>query len=258
MIASGSALRNEALLENAFLVHIEPVSPGPIDPPLALSIPNLRIVNMDSPVNKRVFSQCSSASRRSRSPRILSTVKDLVQRPTAKFVSQKAPGSARSKNAAFNHDDGANTVKSSRRAAQKAYSPPEMSWKRRGHTPEMDEYLTLTELESLWNKQDSCALCVYAPQNVTQYTFQEAVELPLIAKHELRPRSMESTRSEPVQRDHTPQITVQDDSSIVNGAVHPALRPSPHLSDDEIPTYKPLPPRLLISVPNTDWTYGRS
>ena len=212
---------------------------------------------MDSPVTKRGFSQCSSAPRRSRSPRILSTVKDLVQRPTTKFVSQKASGSARSKSANFHYDDGANAGKSSRRAAQKDHSPPEMSWKRRGHTPEMDEYLTLTELESVWNKQDSCALCVYAPQNVTEYTFQEAVELPLIAKHELRPRSIESTRSVPVHRDRIPQITVQDDSTIVNGAVHPALRPNSYLSDDEIPTYKPLPPRLVISVPNTDWTYGK-
>lgn len=213
---------------------------------------------MDSLVNKRGFSQCSSAPRPSRSPRILRTVKDLVQRPTTKFVSQKTPRSARSKSAAFHYDDGANTGKSSRRAAQKDHSPPEVSWKRRGHTPEMDEYLTLTELESVWNKEDSCALCVYAPQNVTQYTFQEAVELPLIAKHELRPRSMESTRSEPVQRDPIPQKTVQDDSAIVDGAVHPALRPNSHFSDDEIPTYKPLPPRLVISVPDTDWTYGRS
>ena len=213
---------------------------------------------MNSPVTKRGFSQCSSAPRRSRSPRILSTVKDLVQRPTTKFVSQKAPGSARSKSADFRYDDGANAGKSSRRAAQKDQSPPEVSWKRRGHTPEMDEYLTLTELESVWNKQDSCDLCVYAPQNVTQYTFQEAVELPLIAKHELRPRSMESTRSEPVQRYHIPQITVQDDSTIVNGTVHPALRPNSYLSDDEISTHKPLPPRLVISVPNTDWTYGKS
>ena len=38
MIAFGSALRNEALLENAFLAHIEPVSPCPIEIPPALSI----------------------------------------------------------------------------------------------------------------------------------------------------------------------------------------------------------------------------
>ena len=258
MIAFGSALRNEALLDSASLAHIEPVFPRPIDLPLALSISNLKVVDMYSPVNKRGSSQCSSSSRRSRSPRILSTVKGLVQRPTTKFGSHKRPGSARSKSDAFHGDDGANAGKSSCCAAQKDRSPTETSWKRRGQTPEMDEYLTLTELESVWNKQDSCGLCVYAPQNVTQYTFQEAMELPLIAKHELRPRSMESTRSEPAQRDRIPQINVQDDSTIIDGAVHPALRSSFYLSDVELPKYKPLPPRLVISVPNTDWTYGGS
>ena len=258
MIAFGSALRNEALLDNAFLAHIEPGFPRPINLPLALSVSNLKVVNMDSPVNKRGSSQCSSSPRRSRSPRILSTVKGLVQRPTTKFVSQKRPGSARSKSDAFHGDDGANAGKSSRCAAQKDRSSTEISWKRRGQTPEMDEYLTLTELESVWNKQDSYGLCVYAPQNVTQYTFQEAVELPLIAKHEFRPRSMETTRPEPVQRDRIPQMNAQEDSTIIDGAVHPALRPNSYLPDVELPTYKPLPPRLVISVPNTDWTYGRS
>lgn len=121
----------------------------------------------------------------------------------------------------------------------------------------MDEYLTLTELESVWNKQDSCGLCVYAPQNVTQYTFQEAVELPLIAKHEFRPRSMELTRSEPAQSDRIPQINVQDDSTIIDGAVHPALRPNFYLSEVDSPTSKRVPPRLVIPVPNTDRTYGK-
>ena len=213
---------------------------------------------MVSPVDKRGSSQYSSSPRRSRSPRILSTVKGLVQRPTIKFVSQNRPGSARSKSDAFHSDDGANAGKSSRCAAQKDRSPPETSWKRRGQTPEMDEYLTLTELESVWNKQDSCGLCVYAPQNVTTYTFQEAVELPLIAKHEFRSRSMESTRPKTVQKDRIPQINVQGDSTIIDGAVHPALRPNSYLSEAELPTYKPLPPRLVISVPSTDWTYGRS
>ena len=258
MIAFGSVLRNEALLDIALLAHIEPVFPRPFVIPLAVSITNPKVLNMDSPVNKRGSPQCSSSPRPSRSPRILSTVMGLVQRPTTKFVSQKRPGSARSKGDAFHGDDGANASKSSRRSPRKDSSPTEISWKRRGQTPEMDEYLTLTELESVWNKQDSCGLCVYAPQNVTQYTFQEAVELPLIAKHELRSRSMESMRPEPAPRGRIPQTNVQEESTIINGAVHPALRPNPYISDEELPKYRPLPPRLVISVPNTNWTYGSS
>ena len=211
---------------------------------------------MDTSFNKVYSLHSSTPPKRTRSPKIFTTVKCLVQRPSTKFTLQTRPGSARSNEDAFQSHENRNNGTSSRSTLQNS-SKTEVLWKRRGQTPEMDEYLTLNELESVWNRQDSYLGCVYAPQNITQYTFQEAVEAPLIAKHDISNQPMEAARPAPVQSDRTPRIIVQDDSTVINGSVHPALRPTAYLSDEELPTYKSTPPRLAISVPNTNWTYGR-
>ena len=174
-----------------------------------------------------------------------------------KFGSPKRSGRARSQDAAYHRDSGHVSAGMTSRHALRNSSPNEVLWKRRGQTPEMDEYLTLTELENVWHTQDAYALCVCAPQSVAQYTFQEAVEVPLIAKHDIRRSpSLNAVQLEPSRSHLLFQLNVQDDSTVINGAVHPALRPSPYLSDEQLPTYKSSPPRLAISVPNTSWTYG--
>ena len=205
---------------------------------------------MNTPSNNVYSHHASTPPKRTRSPRIFTTVKCLVQRPSTKSTLQKRPGTARSTCDAFNNG-------TSCRSTSRNSSKMEILWKRRGQTPDMDEYLTLNELESVWNRQDSYLGCVYAPQNITQYSFQEAVEAPLIAKHDISNRPMEATQPAPVQDDRTPQIVVQDDSTVINGSVHPALRPTAYHADEKLPTHKPRPPRLVISDPNTDWTYGR-
>ena len=209
---------------------------------------------MDSSFNSQPSLRSSSSSRRLRSPRIFTTVKGLVQRPSTKSTSRKGAGSARSKDDAFHgHGD----CKSYRRNLQNT-SKTEVLWKRRGQTPDMDEYLTLDELESVWYTQDSYQAFMYAPQTITQYTFQEAVEAPLIVKHDISSRPMEAARPAPAQADPIPRITGQNDSSVVNGSLHPALRSAPYLSDDNPLKCHAPPPRLVISVPSSNWTYGRT
>ncbi|KAL2047763.1 hypothetical protein ABVK25_011375 [Lepraria finkii] len=211
---------------------------------------------MDTSFNKVYSLHPSTPLKRTKSLKIFTTVKCLVQRPSTKFTLQKRPGSARSNDDAFQSHGNRNKGTSSRSTLRKSFKT-EVLWKRRGQTPDMDEYLTLNELESVWNRQDSYLGCVCAPQNITQYTFQEAVEAPLIAKHDISNRLTETARTAPVQSDQTPRIFVQDDSMVIDGSVHPTLRPTAYPSDEEQLTSKPTPPQLAISVPNANWTYGR-
>lgn len=55
----------------------------------------------------------------------------------------------------------------------------------RGQTPGMDDYLTMTELESVWDTHDSYLGCYDAPQRVSGYDYKEPVEAPTIIKHQI-------------------------------------------------------------------------
>lgn len=126
----------------------------------------------------------------------------------------------------------------------------------------MDDYLTLAQLENAWHKQDSYVGCVIAPQKITQYTFQEAVEAPLIANHtsRIRSRSHQGPRIAPDLNGPLPSPPRRDETTVIDGAVHPALRPIPYLADNTpIMTLHDVPQRRLASeVPDTSWTYGRN
>ena len=131
-------------------------------------------------------------------------------------------------------------------------------WKRRGQTPGMEDYLTLEQLENVWYKQDFYVGCMSLPQVVTQYTFTEAVEVPLIAEHNPDTRQHREPRPPPDLDSPLPPIPGQNASTCIDGAIHPALRPNPYLNDSPALTPPVLPPgRLAVAVPDTNWTYGR-
>ena len=92
----------------------------------------------------------------------------------------------------------------------------------------MDDYLTLEQLEGIWTKQDSYVGCVSAPQKITQYTYDEAVEAPLIADHSTGPRQQQVS-SVVLDLDRElpplPALPDQNDATVVDGTLHPALRP---------------------------------
>ena len=128
-------------------------------------------------------------------------------------------------------------------------------WKRRGQTPGMDDYLTLEQLENVWYNQDFYVGCVSVPQTVAQYTFTEAVEAPLIADHSSGARQH---RSSPNLNNASSGAPL-DGSIIIDGSVHPALRPTPYLEDSPSILEEHAAPvsRRAVAVPDTNWTYGR-
>lgn len=193
---------------------------------------------------------CHATPRRSRSPRFLATVKELVHRPSNRSLKMQRPNSSHRKNAS----------KDSPRPRSCESSVRQALWKRRGQTPGMDDYLTLAQLENVWHTQDYYVGCVSAPQKITQYTFQEAVEAPLVAKHGTGARAHSSPRSAPDLKSHSPTPDHHIHTTVIDGATHPALRPVPYLTEEKSPAMvqQSIPlNRFAISVPDTNWTYGR-
>ncbi len=204
------------------------------------------ILIMDSSFETLYSSPCQNPPKRSRSPRFLTTVKDL----------HKSLSIIRSRGAQRKHP-----LHDSSCPASQDGSVKQMLWKRRGQTSGMDDYLTLAQLENAWHKQDSYVGCVIAPQKITQYTFQEAVEAPLIADHtsSIHTRRHQGPRLAPDLNGPLPSPPQGEVTTFIDGALHPALRPSPYLADNPPAMTQHNVPlrRLATEVPDTNWTYGR-
>ena len=69
------------------------------------------------------------------------------------------------------------------RSSASTYHPKRFR-QRRGQTPGMDDYLTLTELENVWRTQDTYLGCHDAPQRASGYDFIDPVEVPTVSKHQ--------------------------------------------------------------------------
>ena len=199
---------------------------------------------------ENLSSTCDSHTRtqRHRSPSFLTAVKGLVHRAST--------GSIRSENPQSNADGfhGSASNSSSRRSSDDSFTK-QIPWKRRGQTPGMDDYLTLSQLENIWDNQDSYLGFIDVPQKATQYTFQEAVEAPVFTKHRAINQPPEPSPPRTSRNDSVPRIKVYNDPNIIDGLIHPALRPEPYLPDTDSPNVRnrPLPPRLVISVPPSNW-----
>lgn len=203
------------------------------------------VLMMDSSFESLYSPPAQNPPKRTRSPRLLTTVKDLhISLSTKRSRSAQRKHSAR------------DSCPDSQNGSLK-----QMLWKRRGQTPGMDDYLTLAQLENAWHKQDSYVGCVIAPQKITQYTFQEAVEAPLIADHtsSVRTQLHQGPRLAPDLNSPLPSPPRDEDTTFIDGSVHPALRPTPYLTGDlpSMTQYNLPSRRLATDVVDANWTYGR-
>ena len=188
-----------------------------------------------------------SSAKGHRSPRFLSVLKCFTRPSSRKGSVHILPEKAKSEND-LPLD----------RPETKRLDSHEVMWKRRGHTPGMDDYLTLEQLENdIWCKQDHYLGSVPVPQ-ATQYTFTEAVEAPLIADHSTDVRRQQQRRPPPDLNRRLPILPRSDSPTCIDGAVHPALRSTPHIQEPspEEPAMAPSS-RFAVTVPDTNWTYGR-
>ena len=189
-------------------------------------------------------------------------LKGLVHRPRVKSLSPARPENVGNPLDAFHKpgpDGQACTVcaKCSTRPHSWDVSTP---WKRRGQTPGMDDYLTLAQLEECLDRQSAYMGCVEIPQQVTQYSFIETAEAPLIAKHSTDTQPNQTYQEETESRIRLSHQANQTNPVVIDGVTHPALRPIPSIIvDKELPPLRPHlePVRLAVPVPSTNWTYGR-
>ena len=148
----------------------------------------------------------SHTSPTSKKPQnFLSSVKGLVQRNSRGMSDYRPTRSAQDLNITHPHWHPRS------RSLNSVEAPS--SWKQRGQTPGMDDYLTLAELENIWITQDSYVGSVQAPQGSKKYTYVEPVEAPTIVKHQLMP---ESTRKPLPQL----RITTEHSQPPVHGPSH--------------------------------------
>jgi hypothetical protein len=235
---------NEALSDPSYyaIQYIEkPPSPVICSSPF-VSNQVLKYFNMSLSFENLAHTQ--TRPQRDWSPRFLNAVKGLVHRASTGSI---RPGSAHS-NTDILHSCSCRSSQTS--------STQQILWKRRGQTPGMDDYLTLSQLEDVWGSQDSYLGFIDVPQNATQYTFQDAVEAPVITKHNLIDWPAEAQpRPPPPPKGSVPRIQDHDDPNVIDGSVHPALRPEPYLSDNDslARQQRPPPPPLAIIVPETTW-----
>jgi len=121
---------------------------------------------------------------RRKSNRLLSTVKSLVHRPS-KSVGAIPPSHSTPQISRFFNDSPPMRATSlpAGSALEQQFTPT-----RRGQTPGMDDYLTLSELENVWVTQDTYVGCVQAPIRPAKHTFEEVAEVPTVVKHHRPPR----------------------------------------------------------------------
>ena len=91
------------------------------------------------------------------------------------------------------------------------------------------------------------------PSTLTGRFYSEAVEAPLMAKHQLGIRQITTSHMSPDLNAPLPPLPNQNDV-IIDGTLHPALRSTPDLVSQDCMN------RSTVSVPNPHWTYshGRS
>ena len=221
---------------------------------------------MNMPSNTLPSCACEATDPQSHS-QSSNFLKGLVRRPRGKSLTPTRPENVESALDAF-HKPGPNgqactaCAKCSTRPHSWDASVP---WKRRGQTPGMDDYLTFAQLEECLDRQSSYIGCMEIPQQVTQYSYTETAEAPLIAKHstDIHPTQAYQTKSEPTIR--LSHLANQTNPAVIDGVTHPALRESPLQPIPSIVVGKDLPPveaqseygRLAVPVPSVNWTYGR-
>ena len=102
--------------------------------------------------------------------------------------------------------------------------------RRQGFAPDMDDYLSLDQLEGLWQYQDSYVGPVATPLTSSTFSFQEAVEAPTFVQHK-RPDNVIVPPSNNAQN---LGITGSDEALVVDGHLHPAMRSTPNLSHSSV------------------------
>ena len=119
--------------------------------------------------------------------------------------------------------------------------------RRQGIAPDMDDYLSLDQLEGLWQYQDSYVGPVATPLTSSRFNYQEAVEAPTFVQHK-RPDNASIPRGNSVSN---LGVTGSDEALVVDGYLHPAMRSTPNLHDIPVVVDAerdlPLPP---VSVPD--------
>ena len=208
--------------------------------------------------------EATVSSNHSRSSKLL---KGLVRRSRGKSLSPTRPQYVENALDAF-HKPGPNgqacTVCAKCPPRPHSWNPS-TPWKRRVQTPAMDDYLTFAQLEESLDRQEIYIGCFEVPQQVTQYAFNDAAEVPVTEKDSVDNQPTRTYQVDEESKIQLSHLTNQNNPAVIDGVVHPALRESTSQPIPSIMINKELSPmgpqselkRLAVPVPGTNWTYGR-
>lgn len=107
----------------------------------------------------------------------------------------------------------------------------------------MDDYLSMSQLESVWQYQDAFTGAIETPLATKDYTFQEIPEAPTIVKHKHSHLALDDDFIRDRLGSNSPR---PDEAMVVDGIIHPALRPAPYLQGPHESRSLPLLPKLKI------------
>ena len=195
------------------------------------------------PVHSAASYDGHSSSQEDRRPKFLSAIGNLVSK------SMKKPLRPRRRSDAESFASSRASSGQSRPSSQvetEQSSVPRATWKRRGQTPDMDDYLSMSQLEDVWSYQDSYTGAVETPLTAKSYSFQEISEAPTFVKHK-HYHSVNTSLEDLSNYETSPSVSIPDDSAIVDGVVHPALRSTPYLQTLSGSRSTPQLPRVHVS-----------
>ena len=112
-------------------------------------------------------------------PKLFSSLRGLMHRKTRSVASIRT-----SKSAGETSSTTYSPTSPRSRSLDSAKKPLRFK-QRRGHTPNLDDYLTLSQLENVWQTQDVYLGCYDAPQRTTNYSYTDPVEAPTVTKHQV-------------------------------------------------------------------------
>lgn len=118
------------------------------------------------------------------------------------------------------------------------------AWKQRCRRSDVGDYLSMNQLETVWQVQDSFVGSVATPVPSIKREFPEAIEVPTFIRHK---RSYEKESSSPVELAHEHRSPGPDEAIVVDGMVHPAFRSTPNLhltSHESKPARKTRPAKV--------------
>ncbi|KAG8533110.1 uncharacterized protein KY384_001893 [Bacidia gigantensis] len=134
--------------------------------------------NMNKQQHKRSISEKSFTFKKR--PRLFTSFKGILQKSNRSTTSIRISKSA--SELTFPSSNPSNPSTTRTRSLDNKHETAK--WTQRGRTPGLDDYLTMDQLEGIWQTHDAYLGNFDVPQSAASYKFVEPVEAPTIIRHQ--------------------------------------------------------------------------